>query len=45
MKKSKQAGTDFYLALLVWRNTPKGQEHSFQQQQVFWNPWCAKKTP
>ena len=22
MKKSKQAGTDFYLALLDWRNTP-----------------------
>ena len=49
MKKSKQAGTDFYLALLDWRNTPtegvgcspvkdfvaEGQEHFFQQQQVF----------
>jgi len=49
MKKSKQAGTDFYLALLDWRNTrqrglavhpckdfvAEGQEHFFQQQQVF----------
>ena len=33
LKKSKAAGTDLYLALLAWRNTPsKGLESSLSQR-------------
>ena len=39
MKKSKQAGTDFYLALLDWRNTPTEGVGSSPVQRL-----CGRRT-
>ena len=35
LKKSKAAGTDFYLALLAWRNTPSEGLESSPAQRMF----------
>ena len=35
LKKSKTAGTDFYLALLAWRNTPSEGLESSPTQRMF----------
>ena len=37
-KKSKAAGTDFYLALLAWRNTPSEGLESSPSQRMFGRP-------
>jgi hypothetical protein len=35
MKKAKEAGTDFYIALLDWRNTPTEGLESSPVQRLF----------
>ena len=36
MKKAKQEGTDIYLSLLDWRNTPSEGMSSSPAQRMFW---------